>query len=54
MTDQLDRLKAAVADRNRLERQLGVGGMAIVYTIILDLTSGEISKRPSRQRAAMK
>ncbi len=31
MTDQLDRLKAALADRYKLERQLGVGGMATVY-----------------------
>ncbi len=31
MTDQLDRLKAALADRYRIERQLGVGGMATVY-----------------------
>ncbi len=31
MTDQLDRLKAAVADRYKIERQLGVGGMATVY-----------------------
>ncbi len=28
MTDQLDRLKAALADRYKIERQLGVGGMA--------------------------
>ncbi len=31
MTDQLDRLKAALADRYRIEHQLGVGGMATVY-----------------------
>ena len=31
MTDQLDRLKAALADRYTIERQLGVGGMATVY-----------------------
>ncbi len=31
MTDQLDRLKAALADRYKLERQLGAGGMATVY-----------------------
>ncbi len=31
MTDQLDRLKAALADRYELERQLAVGGMATVY-----------------------
>ncbi len=31
MTDQLDRLKAALSDRYKLERQLGVGGMATVY-----------------------
>jgi serine/threonine-protein kinase len=29
--DQLDRLTTALADRYRLERQLGVGGMATVY-----------------------
>ena len=31
MTDQLDRLKAALADRYVLERELGAGGMATVY-----------------------
>ncbi len=31
MTDQLDRLTAALADRYKLQRQLGVGGMATVY-----------------------
>ncbi len=31
MTDQLDRLKAAVADRYAIERELGSGGMATVY-----------------------
>jgi erythromycin esterase len=29
--EQLDRLKAALSDRYRLERQLGAGGMATVY-----------------------
>jgi len=31
MTDQLDRLKAALADRYMIERELGRGGMATVY-----------------------
>ncbi len=31
MADQLDRLKAALADRYRIERELGSGGMATVY-----------------------
>ncbi|MEE9296313.1 MAG: hypothetical protein V3W34_15315 [Phycisphaerae bacterium] len=31
MTDQLDRLKAALADRYQIERHLGEGGMATVY-----------------------
>ena len=31
MTDDLDRLQAALADRYRLERELGRGGMATVY-----------------------
>jgi serine/threonine-protein kinase len=31
MADILDRLKAALADRYRIERQLGSGGMATVY-----------------------
>jgi serine/threonine-protein kinase len=31
MADQLDRLKAALADRYTIERKLGSGGMATVY-----------------------
>jgi eukaryotic-like serine/threonine-protein kinase len=31
MTDTIDRLAAALADRYRLERELGAGGMATVY-----------------------
>jgi serine/threonine-protein kinase len=31
MTDALDRLKAALADRYTIERELGSGGMATVY-----------------------
>jgi serine/threonine-protein kinase len=31
MTNQLDRLTAALADRYRVERELGAGGMATVY-----------------------
>jgi serine/threonine-protein kinase len=31
MTDQLDRLKAALADRYTIEREIGSGGMATVY-----------------------
>ena len=31
MTDALDRLKAALADRYAIERELGAGGMATVY-----------------------
>ncbi len=31
MTDQLDRLTAALADRYTIERELGAGGMATVY-----------------------
>ncbi len=31
MPDTFDRLKAAVADRYKIERQPGVGGMATVY-----------------------
>ena len=30
MPDQLDRLKAALADRYAIERELGAGGMATV------------------------
>ena len=32
MTDQLDRLKAALADRYTIEGQLGAGGMATVIS----------------------
>ena len=31
MSDILDRLKTALADRYAIERELGVGGMATVY-----------------------
>ncbi len=31
MSDQLERLKAALADRYAIERELGSGGMATVY-----------------------
>ena len=31
MTDSLDRLKSALADRYTIERELGRGGMATVY-----------------------
>lgn len=31
VNDALDRLKAALADRNEIERELGAGGMATVY-----------------------
>ena len=31
MTDQLARLKTALADRYTIERELGAGGMATVY-----------------------
>ncbi|MEO8201027.1 MAG: protein kinase, partial [Gemmatimonadota bacterium] len=36
MTDALGRLTAALADRYRIERELGAGGMATVY-LALDL-----------------
>ncbi len=31
MTDTFERLKAALADRYAIERELGAGGMATVY-----------------------
>ena len=31
MPDLLDRLKTALADRYRIEREIGAGGMATVY-----------------------
>ena len=31
MSDTLDRLKAALADRYAVDREIGAGGMAIVY-----------------------
>ncbi len=31
MADLLERLKTALADRYRIERELGAGGMATVY-----------------------
>ena len=37
MNDAFDRLTAALADRYRIERELGQGGMATVY-LAQDLT----------------
>ena len=31
MTEQIDRLKAALSDRYTIEREIGRGGMATVY-----------------------
>ena len=31
MSDQMQRLKTALEDRYRVEREIGAGGMAIVY-----------------------
>jgi len=31
MTDVLDRLKQALQDRDTIEREIGRGGMAVVY-----------------------
>jgi len=39
MTDVLDRLKTALADRFALEREVGRGGMAAVY-LATDLRHG--------------
>ena len=39
MADPLERLKAALADHYRIEREIGRGGMATVY-LAEDLTSG--------------
>jgi len=39
MTDPLDRLKTALADRYTIERELGRGGMAAVY-LASDLKHG--------------
>ncbi len=33
MSDSLDRLKAALADRYTIEHELGAGGMATVYLV---------------------
>jgi len=33
VTDALDRLTAALADRYTIERELGAGGMATVYLV---------------------
>ncbi len=39
VTDILDRVKAALADRYTIEHELGAGGMAIVY-LATDPTGG--------------
>ena len=33
MSDELDRLRAALADKYAIERELGRGGMATVYLV---------------------
>ena len=41
MGDPVERLKAALSDRHRIERELGSGGMATVYVILPLHDSGE-------------
>jgi hypothetical protein len=43
----MDRLKAALADRYTLERELGRGGMATVYLDAIDLVVGRSAWRRS-------
>ena len=50
MTDTLDRLKAALAGRYAIERELGAGGMATVY-LAHALPSAEALARRRRMNA---
>ena len=50
MTDLLDRIKAALADRYRIEREIGSGGMATVY-LAEDVKRYCQLERNSRQKA---
>jgi hypothetical protein len=45
VTDLLDRLRSALADRYRIQRELGAGGMATVY---LAFPCAEARARPPR------
>ena len=53
MTDQLNRLKAALADRYAIERELGSGGMATVY-LAHALPSAEAPVRHRRMNAVVR
>jgi hypothetical protein len=44
VTDLLDRLRSALADRYRIQRELGAGGMATVY---LAFPCAEARARPN-------
>jgi serine/threonine-protein kinase len=48
MTDQFARLTASLADRYRIERELGAGGMATVY-LAEDLKALTAFSRKSRR-----
>jgi hypothetical protein len=48
MTDALSRLKAALSDRYTIERELGVGGMAIRTTDSLDHLKAALARAIQR------
>ena len=47
MTDQLARLKTALADRYAIERELGAGGMATVSRPSVAYTAAPLAGTPS-------
>ena len=54
MTDLLDRLSAAIADRYTLERELGAGGMATVYLAHVYPSAEALARRRRMNAPAMR
>jgi serine/threonine-protein kinase len=53
MADVLERLKAALADRYRIERELGAGGMATVFLAQDPKHDRQVALKVMRLRTAL-